>query len=161
MKENALGNTKGTITPRGFINNVESYYQGGMSKLETEYNNTSDPLRQRMIKKQMQFAKDSMTKWRNKTGSYIYSIEELIADAVGGYLMSPQQFKSIAPNTAKFIRDNLNNKPSSKFVKFYASPLGTILAIIMSAFAMDDREEEQQPQMSAGALELGQGALSA
>jgi len=41
-------------------------------------------------------------------------------------------------------------------------PLGTILAIIMSAaFAMDDHQEEQQPQMQPGALDLGQGALSA
>ena len=99
-----------------------------------------------------------MTKYINREQSYIFSVEELIADAVGGYLMSPQQFKSIAPNTAKFIRDNLNNKPSSKFVKFYASPLGSVLAIIMSAFAVSDDDEEQLPE---GALQLGQGALSA
>jgi len=158
MKENALGNTKGTVTPRGYINDVYAYYENGMSKLERGLEETSDPLRQRMIKKQMQFAEAKMDNWVKKNQSYIFAIEELIADAVGGYLMSPQQFKSIAPNTAKFIRDNLNNKPSSKFVKFYSSPLGTILALIMSAFAMDDREEEQLPE---GALQLGQGALSA
>jgi hypothetical protein len=157
MKENALGNTKGTVTPRGYINDAYAYYESGMEKLETQYNLSSDPLRQRMIKKQMQIAEDKMDKWVKKNQSYIFALEELIADAVGGYLMSPQQFKSIAPNTAKFIRDNLNNKPSSKFVKFYASPLGTILAVIMSAFAMDDQEEE----MPEGALQLGQGVLSA
>ena len=158
VKENALGNTKGTLNPRNYINDVYAYYEKGMLNLETKLNETSDPFRQKMIKNQIKFAEDAMTKYINKEQSYIFSVEELIADAVGGYLMSPQQFKSIAPNTAKFIRDNLNNKPSSKFVKFYASPLGSVLAIIMSAFAMDDREEEQLPE---GALQLGQGALSA
>ena len=157
MKENALGNTKGTVTPRGFINDFTKYYESGMEKLETQYNLSSDPLRKRMILKQMRFAENTYKNWERKTQNYIFSIQELIADAVGGYLLSPQQFKSIAPNTAKFIRDNLNNKPSSKFVKFYSSPLGTILAIIMAAFAADDREDE----MPEGALQLGQGALSA
>ena len=158
VKENALGNTKGTLNPRNYINDVYSYYERGMLNLETKLNETSDPLRQKMIKNQIKFAEDAMTKYINREQSYIFSVEELIADAVGGYLMSPQQFKSIAPNTAKFIRDNLNNKPSSKFVKFYASPLGSVLAIIMSAFAVSDDDEEQLPE---GALQLGQGALSA
>lgn len=175
LRENALGNTKGTKIPRSGFNRVEQKYILRIYKQEKYVKETQrlidesqrpDDIAvfQRRLLSEKTDLRRSIKDFNNfkiKRSAYTESIPELIADAVGAYLMSPQQFKSIAPNTAKFIRDNLNNKPSSKFVKFYSSPLGTILAIIMSAFAMDDREEEQQPQMSAGALELGQGALSA
>jgi hypothetical protein len=170
LRENALGNTKGTKIPRSAFNRMEQKYILTIKRQKDDINETQRmideeqaPIQRKLQgeKRQLSNLVKSYNNFKIKRSAYTESIPELIADAVGAYLMSPQQFKSVAPNTAKFIRDNLNNKPSSKFVKFYASPLGTILAIIMSAFAMDDREEEQQPQMSAGALDLGQGALSA
>jgi hypothetical protein len=89
---------------------------------------------------------------------YELNISEILADNIAAYLIDPKKYKSLAPTTAKFLQDTLNSKPSSKFVKFYANPLATVLAVIMSALALDDREEEQLPE---GALQLGQGALSA
>lgn len=89
--------------------------------------------------------------------AYELNISEILADNIAAYLIDPKKYKSIAPTTAKFLQDTLNSKPSSKFVKFYANPLSTVLAVIMSALALDDQEEE----MPEGALQLGQGALSA
>ena len=172
LRENALGNTKGTIIPRSGFNRMEQKYILTIYKQEKDVKETQSLIDesqrpddiavfQRRLTSEKRHLSNLVKDFNNfkiRRSAYTESIPELIADAVGAYLMSPQQFKSIAPNTAKFIRDNLNNKPSSKFVKFYASPLGTILAIIMSAFAVSDDEEEQLPE---GALQLGQGALSA
>ncbi|MDC0134486.1 hypothetical protein OAI36_00365 [Alphaproteobacteria bacterium] len=176
LRENALGNTKGTRIPRSGFNKSEKQYIDAIKAHQDAINYTENLLenpslmrgespeaKNKYLQQMKKRKTDLIRKYNNskiKRSAYTESIPELLADAVGAYLMSPQQFKSIAPNTAKFIRDNLNNKPSSKFVKFYAHPLGTILAVIMAAFAMDDREEEQ-PQMQPGALDLGQGALSA
>jgi hypothetical protein len=93
--------------------------------------------------------------------NYQLNISEILADSIAAYLVDPKKFKEEAPLTAEFLKNSLNDKPSSKFVKFYTNPIATILAVLMTALALDDREEEQQPQMSAGALQLGQGALSA
>ena len=90
--------------------------------------------------------------------SYELNISEILADSIAAYLIDPKKFKEKAPLTAEFLKNSLNNKPSSKFVKFYTNPIATILAVLMTALALDDREEEQLPE---GALQLGQGALSA
>ena len=177
LRENALGNTKGTKIPRSGFNKSEKQYIDAIKAHQDALNYTENLLEnpslmrgespeaknkylQEMKKRKTDLVKDYNNS-KIRRSAYTESIPELLADAVGAYLMSPQQFKSVAPNTAKFIRDNLNNKPSSKFVKFYASPLGTILAVIMTAFAVGDDKEEEQPQMQPGALQLGQGALSA
>ena len=93
--------------------------------------------------------------------NYQLNISEILADSIAAYLIDPKKFKEKAPLTAEFLKNSLNDKPSSKFVKFYTNPIATILAVLMTALALDDREEEQQTQMSEGALQLGQGALSA
>ena len=178
LRENALGNTKGTRIPRSGFNKSEKQYIDAIKAHQDAINYTENLLenpslmrgespeaKNKYLQEMKKRKTDLIRKYNNskiKRSAYTESIPELLADAVGAYLMSPMQFKSVAPNTAKFIQDNLNNKPSSKFVKFYAHPLGTILAVIMAAFAMDDdKEEEQLPPMQPGALQLGQGALSA
>ena len=93
--------------------------------------------------------------------SYELNISEILADSIAAYLVDPKKFKEKAPLTAEFLKNSLNSKPSSKFVKFYANPIATILAVLMTALALDDDREEEQPQMQPGALDLGQGALSA
>ena len=93
--------------------------------------------------------------------SYELNISEILADSIAAYLVDPKKFKEKAPLTAEFLKNSLNSKPSSKFVKFYANPIATILAVLMTALALDDDKEEEQPQMQPGALDLGQGALSA
>ena len=93
--------------------------------------------------------------------NYELNISEVLADSIAVYLLDPKKFKEKAPLTAEFLKNSLNSKPSSKFVKFYANPIATILAVLMTALALDDDKEEEQPQMQPGALDLGQGALSA
>ena len=143
VRENALGNTTGTKTPRDWIKSQLFEYDQKIAEMPNG------------IRKQV--ALDRRQAWLRKALMYTQKLEEILADAIGAYLMSPQQFKENAPKTAKFIRDNMNNKPSSKFVKFYSSGLGAVLAAVMAALALDDSEEE----MPEGALQLGQGALSA
>ena len=104
-----------------------------------------------------QAAENEVINQNAKEDAYELNISEILADNIAAYLIDPKKYKSIAPTTAKFLQDTLNNKPSSKFVKFYANPIATVLAVIMSALALDDREDE----MPEGALQLGQGALSA
>ena len=106
---------------------------------------------------QYKFTEQAMEQDKADIDAYELNISELLADNIAAYLIDPKKYKSIAPTTAKFLQDTLNSKPSSKFVKFYANPLATVLAVIMSALALDDQEEE----MPEGALQLGQGALSA
>lgn len=103
-------------------------------------------------------AREKLDKMYQAQDNYELNISEILADAIGSYLVDPKKFKRVAPNTAKFLQNSLNNKPSSKFVKFYSSPLGTLLAVLLASLAIDDREEEEMPE---GALQLGQGALSA
>jgi hypothetical protein len=102
-------------------------------------------------------AEQSMQEEKAEIDGYELNISEILADNIAAYLIDPKKYKSIAPTAAKFLQDTLNSKPSSKFVKFYANPLAAVLAVIMSALALDDQEEE----MPEGALQLGQGALSA
>tara|TARA_X000000368_G_scaffold84958_1_gene64338 strand:+ start:9807 stop:14351 length:4545 start_codon:yes stop_codon:yes gene_type:complete len=101
-------------------------------------------------------AENNHKKWIKQSQGYEQSTTELVADAIAAYMINPQEFKRHAPSTAKFIQDNLNNKPSSKFVKFYGHPLGTILAMFLTALALGEDQEEEE-----GALSMGQGALSA
>ncbi len=106
---------------------------------------------------QYKLTEEQIKKQEAVDDAYELNISEILADNIAAYLIDPKKYKSIAPTTAKFLQDTLNNKPSSKFVKFYANPIATVLAVIMSALALDDREDE----MPEGALQLGQGALSA
>ena len=106
---------------------------------------------------QYKFTEKQMQEEQAEIDGYELNISEILADNIAAYLIDPKKYKSIAPTAAKFLQDTLNNKPSSKFVKFYANPLATVLAVIMSALALDDQEDE----MPEGALQLGQGVLSA
>ena len=124
-----------------------------LTLLDDQYGKDSDIYKE-ATKRQMQnkFYRDS----------YELNISEILADSIAVYLLDPKKFKEKAPLTAEFLKNSLNDKPSSKFVKFYASPIATILAVLMTALALDDdKEEEQLPPMQPGALQLGQGALSA
>ena len=140
-------NTGKRIIPRFETVVKDSVYQAVMSGKTDGIDKSSDPA---LLK--------SYNDWYTKTKMYEHSLTELIADAITACMIDPQTTKVKFPKTYQFVKDHMNNKPSSDFVKFYASPLGTILAVIMSALALDDREEEQLPE---GALQLGQGALSA
>jgi hypothetical protein len=144
---------KGTsIIPRDSTMIQEIREDVELTLLDDQYGKDTDIYKE-ATKRQMQnkFNRDN----------YELNISEILADSIAAYLIDPKKFKEKAPLTAEFLKNSLNNKPSSKFVKFYTNPIATILAVLMTALALDDREEEQQPQMSAGALELGQGALSA
>jgi hypothetical protein len=86
--------------------------------------------------------------------SYFQTPQELAADLIGFYLMSPKQAKQQMPKATKLVRDILN---SSKVVTFYSMPLATLVAAIFANMLVAEQEEEEK----GGALSLGQGALTA
>lgn len=87
---------------------------------------------------------------------YIKKTAEFSVDALLLYLIDPQMMKLVAPTTSKYIQKVYNkaNMP----VKFYSSPLVTVLAILLAGLAkgMGGEEEEQQP----GALSMQPGLLT-
>ena len=85
--------------------------------------------------------------------SYIKGDAEFAVDPVMYYLINPKAMKKDMPNTFKFIQKHFNE--SNIPVKFFASPLATIVAILMAG--MIGGEEEENP----GILTPGPGMLSA
>ena len=85
---------------------------------------------------------------------YLQTPQELAADLIGYYLMSPQRAKQLMPKATKLVRDLMN---SSKVVTFYSLPLASLVAAIFANMLVAEGEEEQQQ----AALTLGRGALSA
>ena len=86
--------------------------------------------------------------------SYFQTPQELAADLIGFYLMSPQQAKQQMPKATKLVRDILN---SSNVVTFYSMPLAALVAAIFANMLVAEQEEDEK----RGALALGQGALTA
>ncbi len=85
--------------------------------------------------------------------SYIKGDAEFAVDPVMYYLINPKAMKKDMPNTFKFIQKHFNE--SNIPVKFFASPLATIVAILMAG--MIGGEEEENP----GILTPRPGMLSA
>jgi len=94
---------------------------------------------------------------RERLRGYLSDPEELVADALMGYLMNPKQFRQKYPETAKFVREATNkDKELRKIVKFYSvTPLLAVGAILASLVAGEDDEED------TGVLSAPRGALSA
>lgn len=87
---------------------------------------------------------------------YIKDTAEINVDALQLYVSDPKMMKEVAPTAAAYIRKVFNkaNMP----IKFYSSPLVTVLAILLAGLAkgMGGEEEEQQP----GALSMQPGPLT-
>ena len=66
------------------------------------------------------------------------------------------------PKTTEFIRKLLNNSGFSKnTIKFYSSPMATIMAVALAVLAANGGEEPEEQPIFPGALSpQGQGALS-
>ncbi|MDC2981501.1 hypothetical protein OA007_02210 [SAR116 cluster bacterium] len=103
---------------------------------------------------ELQRARSAELQLMRAEDSYFQTPQELAADLIGFYLMSPKQAKQQMPKATKLVRDILN---SSKVVTFYSMPLATLVAAIFANMLVGEQEEEDQ----RGALSLGQGALSA
>jgi len=87
--------------------------------------------------------------------SYIKGDAEFAVDPVMYYLINPKAMKKDMPNTFKFIQKHFNE--SNIPIKLYASPLATIVAILMAGMIGGEEEEEENP----GILTPGPGMLSA
>jgi len=87
---------------------------------------------------------------------YLKDTAEFAVDSVVLYLTDPQLMKLIAPVTAAYMRKIF--KKSGMPVKFYASPLASVMAILLAGIAkgIGGEEEEQVP----GALSMQPGLLS-
>lgn len=87
---------------------------------------------------------------------YLKDTAEFAVDSVVLYLTDPQLMKLIAPVTAAYMKKIF--KKSGMPVKFYASPLASVMAILLAGIAkgIGGEEEEQVP----GALSMQPGLLS-
>ena len=79
---------------------------------------------------------------------------EFAVDPVMFYLINPKAMKKDMPNTFKFMQKHFNE--SNIPIKIYASPLATIMAILMAGI-IGGEEEEENP----GILTPEPGMLSA
>jgi hypothetical protein len=86
---------------------------------------------------------------------YMKGDGEFAVDPVMYYLINPKAMKKAMPSTFKFIQKHFNE--SNIPVKFFASPLATILAILMAGMLGGEEEEEEKP----GILSPGPGLLTA
>jgi len=85
---------------------------------------------------------------------YIKGDGEFAVDPVMFYLINPKAMKKDMPNTFKFMQKHFNE--SNIPIKIYASPLATIMAILMAGM-IGGEEEEENP----GVLTPGPGMLTA
>ena len=85
---------------------------------------------------------------------YMKGDGEFAVDPVMFYLINPKAMKKDMPNTFKFMQKHFNE--SNIPIKIYASPLATIMAILMAGM-IGGEEEEENP----GILTPGPGMLSA
>ena len=76
-----------------------------------------------------------------KAEAYYQNPQELAADLIGYYLMSPQQAKQLMPKATKLVRDLMN---SSKVATFYSMPLASLVAAIFANMLVAEGEEEDQ-----------------
>jgi hypothetical protein len=76
--------------------------------------------------------------------------------------MDPKFAKETMPNTTEFIRLILNDATFSKdTIKFYSSPMATIIAAALAILAANGGEEPEEQPLPSGVLSpQGQGALS-
>ena len=88
--------------------------------------------------------------------------DEFAVDPLWAYLVDPKGMKENLPETARFIRDTLNNSSfSNKAVKFYSMPLANLVAVALAVLAANGGEEPEEQPLPSGALSpQGQGALS-
>ena len=86
---------------------------------------------------------------------YMKGDGEFAVDPVMFYLINPKAMKKDMPNTFKFMQKHFNE--SNIPIKIYASPLATIMAILMAGMIGGEEEEEENP----GILTPGPGMLSA
>lgn len=94
--------------------------------------------------------------------SYTRNPAEFAVDPIWVYLMDPKFAKETMPNTTEFIRLALNNSAFSRdTIKFYSSPMATIIAAALAVLAANGGEEPEEQPLPSGALSpQGQGALS-
>ena len=85
---------------------------------------------------------------------YMKGDGEFAVDPVMFYLINPKAMKKDMPNTFKFMQKHFNE--SNIPIKIYASPLATIMAILMAGI-IGGEEEEENP----GILTPEPGMLSA
>jgi len=85
---------------------------------------------------------------------YMKGDGEFAVDPVMFYLINPKAMKKDMPNTFKFMQKHFNE--SNIPIKIYASPLATIMAILMAGM-IGGEEEEENP----GILTPGPGMLTA
>ena len=85
---------------------------------------------------------------------YMKGDGEFAVDPVMFYLINPKAMKKDMPNTFKFMQKHFNE--SNIPIKIYASPLATIMAILMAGI-IGGEEEEENP----GILTPGPGMLTA
>ena len=87
---------------------------------------------------------------------YMKGDGEFAVDPVMFYLINPKAMKKDMPNTFKFMQKHFNE--SNIPIKIYASPLATIMAILMAGMIGGEEEEEEE---NPGILTPGPGMLSA
>jgi hypothetical protein len=74
---------------------------------------------------------------------YMKGDGEFAVDPVMFYLINPKAMKKDMPNTFKFMQKHFNE--SNIPIKIYASPLATIMAILMAGIIGGEEEEEENP----------------
>jgi hypothetical protein len=94
--------------------------------------------------------------------SYTRNPAEFAVDPIWVYIMDPKFAKETMPNTTEFIRLALNDSAFSRdTIKFYSSPMATIIAAALAILAANGGEEPEEQLVVPGALSpQGQGALS-
>jgi hypothetical protein len=94
--------------------------------------------------------------------SYTRNPAEFAVDPIWVYIMDPKFAKETMPNTTEFIRLILNDATFSKdTIKFYSSPMATIIAAALAILAANGGEEPEEQPLPSGVLSpQGQGALS-
>jgi hypothetical protein len=114
------------------------------------------------IVSEAEYASEARRRATQARDSYIRNPAEFAVDPIWTYIVDPAFARDTMPKTTEFIRKLLNNSGFSKnTIKFYSSPMATIMAVALAVLAANGGEEPEEQPIPPGALSpQGQGALS-
>lgn len=114
------------------------------------------------IVSEAEYAAEARRRATQARDSYIRNPAEFAVDPIWTYIVDPSFARDAMPKTTEFIRKLLNNSGFSRdTIKFYSSPMATIMAVALAVLAANGGEEPEEQLVVPGALSpQGQGALS-
>jgi len=114
------------------------------------------------IVSEAEYASEARRRATQARDSYIRNPAEFAVDPIWTYIVDPAFARDTMPKTTEFIRKLLNNSGFSRnTIKFYSSPMATIMAVALAVLAANGGEEPEEQPIPPGALSpQGQGALS-